>query len=323
MSDSESRASTSSQDSLPYDPYQDPEIRREIRRNYRALTGKIDNKSTTQELRRGLREANTIVKNVKTNTELVLDSAFFERTTDCHALAVRNLKWGRTGFDVDDFVARLGMYMGKMPSFDEGQDENDREDDEDDERFLDWDRMGRRALAKSRRVPTITTISAPYSAQFKARVRKPRTRVDASGKETQTQEIGADDIARADNETTASVNNLRSILSELPNADEGINLFKLVVNPHDFAQTVENIFHLSFLVRDGHAAVDVQDAVPTVWASEEPTDNQRLDLGLDKRQLILQFDWATWKRAIEVFDIKESTIPTRKKQATTSGKWYG
>ena len=35
-----------------------------------------------------------------------------------------------------------------------------------------------------------------------------------------------------------------------------INLFRFIVNPNDFAQSVENLFHLSFLIRDGKVALE-------------------------------------------------------------------
>jgi hypothetical protein len=39
----------------------------------------------------------------------------------------------------------------------------------------------------------------------------------------------------------------------------GINLFKFIVNPHDFAQSVENLFYLSFLIRDGKVALETDE----------------------------------------------------------------
>jgi hypothetical protein len=47
------------------------------------------------------------------------------------------------------------------------------------------------------------------------------------------------------------------VLDELDGRGEGINFFKLVVNPDDFGQTVENVFFVSFLIRDGRAGIEV------------------------------------------------------------------
>lgn len=38
-----------------------------------------------------------------------------------------------------------------------------------------------------------------------------------------------------------------------------INLFKFIINPDDFAQSVENLFHLSFLIRDGWVALETNE----------------------------------------------------------------
>ena len=43
-----------------------------------------------------------------------------------------------------------------------------------------------------------------------------------------------------------------------------MNLFRFIVNPHDFAQSVENMFYLSFLIRDGDCSLEIQDDEPVV-----------------------------------------------------------
>lgn len=49
---------------------------------------------------------------------------------------------------------------------------------------------------------------------------------------------------------------------------EAINIFKLIVNPNNFAQSVENMFYLSFLIRDGKVAFETtEEGEPVVCAS--------------------------------------------------------
>jgi len=83
-----------------------------------------------------------------------------------------------------------------------------------------------------------------------------------------------------------------------------------VINPNDFAQSVENIFHLSFLIRDGKAAFETVDGEPVICKErvlplrpllilildtcETPGDDDYA-AGLRKNQMILEFDIATWK----------------------------
>lgn len=51
---------------------------------------------------------------------------------------------------------------------------------------------------------------------------------------------------------------------------QAINIFRFVINPNDFAQSVENIFYLSFLIRDGKVAFET-DAGEPVICTHAPT----------------------------------------------------
>lgn len=91
-----------------------------------------------------------------------------------------------------------------------------------------------------------------------------------------------------------------------------INLFRFVVNPDNFAQSVENIFYLSFLIRDGKVALEFVDGEPMICMyiiepsytlslkmrvadiCEQPSDAD-YEAGLKKNQMVLEFDMTTWK----------------------------
>ena len=43
-----------------------------------------------------------------------------------------------------------------------------------------------------------------------------------------------------------------------------INLFRVIINPESFSQSVENMFYLSFLIRDGKIDLNFEDDEPII-----------------------------------------------------------
>ncbi|KAF8214628.1 Nse4 C-terminal-domain-containing protein [Mycena galopus ATCC 62051] len=309
---------------LAYDPDQDPEEKREIRRGYRSLHKIIDDshvKQTPTELKANVKRADVLFDKVKDLQDATLDSAFLVKATTSGARYARELKFGSGTFDVDDFVTKMIVFMGGYRPPDDVSSE--ASDIEEDDAYLDWGKIGRRALAKSRRVPAMGFMMGPLSFEPKQRAQnKRRAKLEIDKKdERKPQEIREEDIARSENETTK---NVAAVATALEQVDK-INIFKLVVNPESFAQSVENIFYLSFLIRDAKVAFQVDDesGEPVVFECQEPSDEDR-EAGVRKRQLIFEFDMTIWKRAIEVFAITKSHIPTRPRARTKVGnQWYG
>lgn len=69
------------------------------------------------------------------------------------AQKARQLKSGSGAFDIDEFVTKLITFMGGNQLDHELNDDSDVEEDVDNGEALDWDKIGRKTLAKSRRVP--------------------------------------------------------------------------------------------------------------------------------------------------------------------------
>ncbi|KAG1870835.1 hypothetical protein F4604DRAFT_1583444, partial [Suillus subluteus] len=107
---------------------------------------------------------------------------------------------------------------------------------------------------------------------------------------------------------------------------EAINLFCLVIDPSDFGQSVENLYHLLFLVRDETCSFQVaENGEPLVcqWRfpscypplkSFNPGPNLVLTEGhpdgVKQNQMVMEFNMATW-RPSNVFDIHHPFIPHR------------
>ncbi|PPQ65664.1 hypothetical protein CVT26_000296 [Gymnopilus dilepis] len=259
------------------------------------------------------------------------------------AQKARAMKSGSGAFDMDEFISKLVRYMGGQQAVEDALPEDSDEDerqDQDESQPLDWERIGRKAMAKSRRIPAMGFMLGPLSLEQKKRAITKRAKLEKNKEdERKPQELREEDIQRSENETTKNVIVLQHLLEER-GGDNPTNIFKFVINPNDFAQSVENIFYLSFLIRDGKVAFEMQDGEPMIYICEEPTEKD-YEEGLKKNQMVLEFDMATWKashsrlcsahivtrcsqRAIEVFNITESMIPQRPPARTKLGdKWYG
>lgn len=93
---------------------------------------------------------------VKGPQEATLDSHLLLMASNMGAQKARAMKSGSGAFDIDNFVSKLVMFMGGQKSLEDAlPDDSDPEDTNDISSTLDWDRIGRKALAKSRRVPVM------------------------------------------------------------------------------------------------------------------------------------------------------------------------
>ncbi|RDX45716.1 hypothetical protein OH76DRAFT_1486036 [Lentinus brumalis] len=314
---------------MTYDPDQDQEATRDLRKQYYETTKQLEeNKDiSTEDVAAALKKANKLFKNVRAIKEATHDSALLVHISNFGATRARAMKSGSGAFDVDDFVARLITYMGgRKPLAPIGDIDEEVVASEHDAAGapLDWERIARRALANSKRVPIMDFMLGPLSIEQRKRNIGKRARLEKNKEDMKKpQEIREEDITRSENETTKNVAALERILAGMKG--EAVNIFRLIINPHDFPQSVENLFYLSFLIRDGLCAfrIDEESGEPTIMLCQQPTQEEYAG-GLVKNQMVMEFDMDTWKRAIEVFGITEPMIPQRAKAKTRIGsKWYG
>ncbi|KAM6502462.1 Nse4 C-terminal domain containing protein [Amanita muscaria] len=312
---------------LVYDPDQNPEEKREVRKNYRSLARLFDEhqanltEHTAEELTKHIVQADELFTKVKGPQEATLDSALLLKASSMGAQKARAMKSGSGTFEVDEFVSRLITFMGGRRTL-EDREHDDSEVEQDGDAPLDWEKIGRRALAKSHRVPVLNFMLGPLSIEQKKRTVTKRAKLEKNKEdERKPEELKEEDISRSQNETTKNVLVLENILE---NEDGPINLFRFIINPKDFAQSVENLFYLSFLIRDGKVAMEInENGEPVVYMCEQPSD-QDYAAGLKKQQMVMEFDMATWKRAIEVFNINESKVPQRPPAKIRLGsQWLG
>ncbi|MCJ1257831.1 nuclear protein [Lignoscripta atroalba] len=121
---------------------------------------------------------------------------------------------------------------------------------------------------------------------------------------------------------------LRALMAKYCITDDGgLSFFHFVINPRSFGQTVENLFYISFLIRDGNVGIGKDsNMLPTLHVSQPRSSKEIKDQAIQKHQAIFHLDFPTWEDLIEVFEIKECMIPNRRSvdgtQVSATG-WYG
>ncbi|KAG0037248.1 nuclear protein [Podila clonocystis] len=308
--------------------------KRQIRQQYRELINdtEANRKELMEPSNNGLLEnvdrANKLYRSVFGTHEATLDAKLLVMSADLGMQKAKHLRMGQGGFDETEYVTRLINKMGGH-------------DVENEQQGLDWSKIGRMAVKWTRRVPTMDFMLGPMSIEHKSRNDTRRKRVVRDPNQMRKpQELKEDDIARQENETTKNVVQISDILDQCE--QDRVNLFELVINPESFGQTIENIFYLSFLVRDGKVSISEVDVnnpdddlhddhkterdnaniQPMVELTEVPTAED-YQAGLFKKQMVMELDMATWRELIEVYNIRKPMIPTRVAKQKLDGKWYG
>ncbi|KAI5452174.1 hypothetical protein NCC49_001112 [Naganishia albida] len=240
-------------------------------------------------------------------------------------------------FEVTEFFDPLRQLLG----LDDRMMEDLDLDEEDDQtvrrggRLGDWSKIGWIAMQRGRRAPGVEFMNGMMAVEHKRRaVNRRAKQKQAVAPEVRPQEVKQGDLGENVNPTIRNTNLLEKELRKY----ENVNLFKWLINPRSFGQTVENTMYTSFLVNTGRAAIeDPEDGsgIPVIYACEPPTPEDRiaqydetgklLTEALTKRQVILEMNMQVWTEAIELFDIRTSVIPHREEgvpgEPGASG-WY-
>jgi hypothetical protein len=72
-----------------------------------------------------------------------------------------------------------------------------------------------------------------------------------------------------------------------------INYFQLVIDPNSFATTVQNIFHVSYLVKEGKVSIKLDGGIPYITPLK-PKHHQ--GDGSDNNQIVMNINMALWEK---------------------------
>ena len=100
------------------------------------------------------------------------------------------------------------------------------------------------------------------------------------------------------------VRELEALISKVDGSGDGDlslapNLFKLCVHPKSFSQTVENFFHLSFVVKQGLAQITNHEGEPVVIATAKAEGKQE-KADNPEQHLIFELNMQDWYNDFDI-----------------------
>ncbi|CAB4409846.1 unnamed protein product [Rhizophagus irregularis] len=292
-----------------YNPDQSKDEKRWLRKEYRNLINTTEEnrleylRPESEGLIQNIRKANSLNRKVKNTHEATLDARLLVLTCNLGVQRARRMKLDNNSFDIDSYISKLITFMGGRQM----------DNDSDEHLELNWEAVGRLASRFTNRVPTSDFMLGPLSIETKEREKKIRHSLNKDKNSLkEPEQLKEKDIERQENETTRNVKMVFDILGE----NQPINFFEFIINPESFGQTVENLFYLSFLIRDGKVSIDDDSGQPILMLCQPPTSENYAE-GLIKKQLVMEIDMNMWQELIEVYEINESVIPTRFKKIIT------
>lgn len=247
----------------------------------------------------------------------------------------------RPGVPVPEVNERFGLsHRGD----DDDDDDNSGSDDDDDDNngsrgkrasLAQWAMFGRSLLKGWKTVPvfdvTTSTLSlgsessgASNDKQKPAQPAKPKaTRL---GKHALGELEKPDDVTEicetTETETSKRVMEVFGCVKKAYAANGGrpVSLWRFILNPDSYGQTIENLFYVSFLVKDGTVGFEL--AKPIGDDDEEESDSNSLLMILPKNkpdkdkpvrrvQNVLNMDWKTWRKCVDRYGAAPPLIPPR------------
>jgi non-structural maintenance of chromosomes element 4 len=281
-------------------------VAKKTRKRYRDLRDKTESapESSGEQLVHALKKTNLIFDNVVAPREAVLDSGMLRLLSDRGVETTKRVSIKFADYSASDFLqclkermqgrARAKSNQQGAQQHVSGDNASDDDDDNDDDdcrssssssssrrgHALDWRVVGSDASALFRHCPSAAYMNGPIHTEVKVRQKIVREKQKVE-KVVQLEELSvAESNQGVENETSHCVELLVPLLEKKKRA----NFWDFVVDPDSFTQTIENVFHVAFLIQHGWAATDVdEDDSEIALVSHAPaTEGSQLDSQLSQ-----------------------------------------
>eukprot|EP00177_Eucheuma_denticulatum_P008766 GFKZ01015919.1.p1 GENE.GFKZ01015919.1~~GFKZ01015919.1.p1 ORF type:complete len:324 (+),score=55.00 GFKZ01015919.1:303-1274(+) len=254
------------------------------------------------------RQAESNLHKATTADQALLDAQIFRRLGEFSKRQAAQLQMGLQSFDVKTFTDNLVLFMRS------GTEQSGLEE-EDGTPILNFAKLGDSVWNCSKKVPGMDFMLGNEPAESLAAVGKQK-------RTGRTRKAGIavkpDDLKNGEVQQTETDREVAEMKRELQRRRQ-CNFWSFVIDPNSFARSIENIFHSSFLVKDGHASINLRVEPPLIkyiGKRDQSKKSAENDGSRDQSEFILGFSHSVFLEMVSKYDIQQCILP--RKQANTA-----
>ncbi|XP_054838060.1 non-structural maintenance of chromosomes element 4 homolog A [Eublepharis macularius] len=300
--------------------------RRLLRQQYRELITVVQKNremmlsTRNDKLTEALEDANKLFIGVSRAREAALDAQFLVLASNLGKEKASQLHSDMTVFDPSAFAEDLLSFMGLNRL--EG-DESDSDNEQLASGFLPsnaWHKLGEEAKKYFRRTPTFHFMLGTFTADppvQRPRIERQQKRAGPAERRAmpaQLKKMEESHQEATEKEVERILGILLSFFRDDPN--DPISFLEFVTDPDSFARTVENMFHVSFLIRDGLARIKLDQYKLPIIEPLNPEEGENNQDTQARKQAVISMSYKEWQNIVKTFEISQPMIPPAT-QATT------
>ncbi|KAL3534186.1 hypothetical protein ACH5RR_002647 [Cinchona calisaya] len=176
-----------------------------------------------------------------------------------------------------------------------------------DSNSLRWKEIGLAVCHVFRSAPGCSTMVGPMNTEIKQRkhvVQRKRAKPTASAR--------PEDLDSVPTEEKTDTDKNMATMFEILRKNRRVRLENLILNKSSFAQTVENLFALSFLVKDGRAEIKVDEKGAHLVSPRNAASASAVHSGeVSYSHFVFRFDFKDWKLMMTCVGDAEVLMPHR------------
>eukprot|EP01102_Stenamoeba_stenopodia_P012944 TRINITY_DN4132_c0_g3_i1.p1 TRINITY_DN4132_c0_g3~~TRINITY_DN4132_c0_g3_i1.p1 ORF type:complete len:333 (-),score=118.49 TRINITY_DN4132_c0_g3_i1:104-1102(-) len=264
----------------------------QVRTMYRKMLNKYSDEKAelllpdSEGIDKSLDLIDKLFEKVRNPREGVLDAELLRNISEYSVEQAQRIKTHLESVDPSEYVSKLlKAYLVQQ-----------EEDEEEEEpiKQLDWAAIGKRSLSFMRTAPAQDFMLGAMKVNPPARrvVQRQRRQQDEIGEKVRPAEDPKVE-ENAANETTRKVNEMSKRIVKMGAEEKDMMDF---ISGNDFTESVLNLFHLSFLIKQGHVGTRVKDGRFTIHKAEPPKDTDYSSGVITTKQFVFRLDFDAWQQ---------------------------